>query len=96
MKGRTPADISVHLSSEDPSVFRLSVRVREGGGETNHEVTLGRALLARLGPGESAESFVRRSFAFLLEREDKESILQRFDIAVIGRYFPEYERVIAG
>jgi hypothetical protein len=30
----------------------------------------------------------------LLEREPKESILTRFDLSVIGRYFPEYEREI--
>ena len=37
---------------------------------------------------------VRRSFAFLLEREPKESILRSFDLPVIGRYFPDYERTI--
>jgi hypothetical protein len=31
---------------------------------------------------------------FLLEREPKESILGQFDLPVIGRYFPEYERDI--
>ena len=39
--------------------------------------------------------FVERCFAFLLEREPKESILRRFDVSVIARYFPEFERVIA-
>ena len=37
---------------------------------------------------------VRRSFEFLLEREPPESILRSFDLTVIGRYFPDYERVI--
>jgi len=37
---------------------------------------------------------VRRSFEFLLERESKDSILARFDLSVISRYFPEYEREI--
>jgi hypothetical protein len=40
------------------------------------------------------EELVRRSFEFLLEREPKESILSRFDLSVINRYFPEYEREI--
>jgi hypothetical protein len=31
-------------------------------------------------------------FQFLLEREPKESILRRFDVTVISRYFPEFER----
>jgi hypothetical protein len=37
---------------------------------------------------------VRRSFEFLLAREPKESILRSFDLPVIGRYFPEFVRVI--
>ena len=37
---------------------------------------------------------VRRSFAFLLEREPKEAILRSFDLPIIGRFFPEYEATI--
>ena len=33
---------------------------------------------------------MRQSFAFLLEREPAGSILPRFDLTVIGRYFPEW------
>ena len=40
------------------------------------------------------EDLVRRSFEFLLEREPRTSILREFDLPVIGRYFPEYEREI--
>jgi hypothetical protein len=28
----------------------------------------------------------------LLDREPKEAILSRFDVSVISRYFPEFER----
>jgi hypothetical protein len=42
------------------------------------------------------EELVLASFRFLLERERKESILREFDLDVIGRYFPEYRREIAG
>ena len=31
-----------------------------------------------------------KSFEFLLERESNQSILKKFDIEVIGQYFPEY------
>jgi hypothetical protein len=59
-------------------------------------VPVSRADLARLAPGASdPEDLVRRSFAFLLEREPKESILRRFELPLIGRYFPEYERTIS-
>jgi hypothetical protein len=38
------------------------------------------------------ERCLEAAFRFLLDREPKESILARFDIAVISRYFPEFER----
>jgi hypothetical protein len=88
--------VTAQVASEDARAFHLTVRVREGRGETTHDVTLARDLLSRLAPGESPSAFVERSFAFLLEREPKESILRSFDVAVISRYFPEFERTIAG
>ena len=71
------------------------VRVSEGASETSHRVTLKPEDYARLTNGkvELAE-LVRRSFEFLLEREPKESILAQFDLTVIARYFPEFEREI--
>jgi hypothetical protein len=87
--------VLVRLASEDGRFFQLAVTVREGADETRHDVTLSRALLARVAPTESADVFVRRCFAFLLEREAKESILPRFDVSVIARYFPEFEKTIA-
>jgi hypothetical protein len=87
--------VSVQLVSSDARVFTLDVVVRSGATETEHAVTLERDLLARLGPGEPAERFVRRCFDFLLERESSDSILRRFDVSVIGRYFPEFEKTIA-
>lgn len=75
---------------------RFQVRVRDDGGETHHDVTVATADLERLGgPYGSPEDFVRASFAFLLEREPKESILREFDVRDIARYFPEFEREIA-
>lgn len=38
-----------------------------------------------------AETVVRESFVFLLEREPPSSILKAFSLDVIGRYFPEYD-----
>ena len=40
------------------------------------------------------ERLVEASFRFLLERESKESILRRFDLSVIRRYFPEFPEEI--
>jgi hypothetical protein len=68
-----------------------TVTVRDGT-ETHHRVRVSRADLARLAPEASDPvDLVEASFAFLLERESKESILREFDLGVIGRYFPEYE-----
>jgi len=70
------------------------VTVRDGS-ETHHRVRVSRADLARLAPGASDPvDLVEASFAFLLERETKESILREFDLTVIARYFPDYEREI--
>jgi len=71
------------------------VRVTEGASQSSHHVTVKPEDYARLanGKAEPAE-LVRRSFEFLLEREPKESILARFDLAVIARYFPEFAREI--
>jgi hypothetical protein len=86
-----PATITVTQQSE--RAFR--VVVEEGSTQTTHLVSAEPAYCEALtGGAESAGELVRRSFEFLLEREPKEAILRTFDLPVIGRYFPEYERVI--
>jgi hypothetical protein len=86
-----PAKIAVEKI--DKSEFR--VRVIEGGSETTHEVNVSPNDHAKLaGDKIQPEELVLRSFEFLLERESKDSILARFDLSVISRYFPEYEREI--
>jgi hypothetical protein len=68
----------------------------DDGSATEHDVWVSREDLARLAPGAiDPVDLVRRSFAFLLEREPKESILRSFELPEIGRYFPDYERTIA-
>ena len=72
------------------------VTVTEGGSRTSHDVTLDDTYYQKLTGGSITKvELIRRSFEFLLERESKESILRSFDLPVIGRYFPEYERTIA-
>jgi hypothetical protein len=58
---------------------------------THHRVRVTQADLERHGAGRSAEELLQESFQFLLEREPNTSILGSFDLAVITRYFPEYE-----
>jgi hypothetical protein len=71
----------------------FEVVVREGEGETRHHVTMSREMCERLTAGKhTPERCLEAAFRFLLDREPKESILGRFDVTVISRYFPEFER----
>jgi hypothetical protein len=71
----------------------FQVRVADDRGEGSYRVTLKKPDYDRIAGGkiEPAE-LVCLSFEFLLENEPKESILPRFDLPIIGRYFPAYER----
>ena len=80
----------IEVEQAGPGEFR--VRVLEGKSETSHTVTLKTVDYDRVAAGkiEPAE-LVRLSFEFLLENEPKESILTRFDLSIISRYFPNFE-----
>jgi hypothetical protein len=70
---------------------RCAVRVGDDQGATTHEVMVSaEALVHYGGPRTDPQTLVHESFLFLLEREGRESILRRFDLPVIERYFPEY------
>lgn len=71
------------------------VTVDDGDGTSRHRVRVDEAALRRYGGGNDPEALLVASFRFLLEREPKESILQRFELPAIHHYFPEYEREIA-
>jgi hypothetical protein len=84
--------IQVRLTGEgDP--FAFDVVVSKGKGETRHHVTMSRETYERLAAGKhTPERCLEAAFRFLLDREPKESILRRFDVTEISRYFPEFER----
>ncbi|HXE75788.1 MAG TPA: hypothetical protein VNN18_09155 [Candidatus Xenobia bacterium] len=87
-----PATIEVEKLREGE--FRVTVA--EGGSRTTHQVALTDDYYQKLTDARvTPEELIRGSFEFLLEREPKESILGRFELPVIARYFPEYEREIA-
>jgi hypothetical protein len=89
--------IDVDCRPADGTGWRCNVTVTGDGSSTTHEVAVSAADLARLAPGAADPvDLVRRSFEFLLAREPAGSILHRFDLPVIGRYFPDYERAIRG
>jgi hypothetical protein len=88
------AQIDVRTTPEGEG-WGFQVTVSDGSGQSSHRVTMSRNTYQQL-TGEvcSPEELVRRSFEFLLEREPKEFILREFEITVIPRYFPDYEREI--
>ena len=87
--------VDVSCTGSPAAGWTCFVAIRDGGTASEHEVRVTNADLARLAPGApDPTTLVERSFAFLLEREPPSSILRRFDLPVIGRYFPEYEASI--
>jgi hypothetical protein len=83
----------IEVKRKKPDTFEVTV---QAGSTTSHTVTLDDATYQKLAAGKvSKEVLIEESFRFLLERESNTMILSRFDLPVIGRYFPEYERTIA-
>lgn len=78
------------LGSGDELEFE--VRVREPNGESRHHVTMDRKVYKSLAGGHTPVRCIQACFRFLLDREPKESILRRFDVTAIARYFPEFKR----
>lgn len=82
---------------------RFCVVVRDGEGETQHKVDVSADYVDQLGvkrtnskaSGDAAvNDLVCRSFRFLLDREEKDSILSEFPLSEIETHFPEYREKI--
>lgn len=84
----------ITVDKKDENTFQ--VKVDEGGSQSEHTVTLEDRYYKKLTGGVIArEDLIKKSFEFLLEREPKESIMSKFDLNVISRFFPEYESYIS-
>jgi hypothetical protein len=82
------SDAQIDVSPEGDG-FR--VIVRDSSSSTEHVVDVPEDYVSQLElEGCDLEKLVGESFRFLLEREPKESIMRKFEISVIERYFPEY------
>ena len=87
--------MAASIQVEQLAEGEFHVRVIEGTSESQHTITLSAKDYDRLtGGAVDRRELIKKSFEFLLEHEPKESILSRFDLLVIGRYFPQYEREI--
>jgi hypothetical protein len=82
----------IKVSQLDEITFQVTVADKS---TTTHEVRVQADYAQKLTTGKiTTIQLVKKSFEFLLEREPNTSILRNFDLSVIARYFPEYERVI--
>ncbi|HEY6115807.1 MAG TPA: hypothetical protein VI172_07590 [Candidatus Dormibacteraeota bacterium] len=74
------------------------VALEADGRRSHHTMTISAADLRRWGRGgegaAAAEDLASRCFEFLLEREPARAILRRFDLSVIQRYFPDFDRML--
>lgn len=83
----------IKVERNDDNTFTVTINKI---GTTTHRVTVSDDYHQKLTAGrESKEDLVKRSFEFLLQRESNQSILSSFELSVIQRYFPEYERTIS-
>jgi hypothetical protein len=81
------------IGNKDPLEFE--VVVHEGESDSRRHVTMKRQTYDQLTAGKcTPERCLEAAFRFLLDREPKESILERFDVTVISRCFPEFEREV--
>ncbi|HEY7525811.1 MAG TPA: hypothetical protein VIA82_03175 [Candidatus Limnocylindria bacterium] len=75
--------------------WRCNVGVGTDPAATAHAVTVSGDTLRELAPTDADPvRLVTESFHFLLAHEPRESILRSFDLPVIGRYFPGWEREV--
>jgi hypothetical protein len=82
--------VEIRITAQGDGTYAIGIY--EGRSHTRHIVTVDPVFADRLTTGRvDTETLVRRSFEFLLEHEPKESILARFELQVIARYFPRYE-----
>ncbi|MCK4390516.1 MAG: hypothetical protein KAV83_09805 [Desulfobacterales bacterium] len=82
----------IDVKRKDGESFEVTVREAT---TTTHTVKLANDYYQKLTGGKvSPEALIEKSFEFLLERESNTMILSRFDLPLIGHYFPEYEKSI--
>ena len=82
----------IEVKQKDTETFEVTIRKTT---TTTHLVTLTQDYYQKLTESRiSPETLIEKSFEFLLERESNTMILSRFDLPVIGDYFPEYEKNI--
>ena len=81
----------INIKELSPNAFDVTIY---SNTETNHQVTISDDFIAEYQiKNLTKKEIIEQSFIFLLERESNTSILRKFDIEVIGNYFPEYKKL---
>jgi hypothetical protein len=78
----------ITVKARGPSRFR--VEVDAGQATTTHDVEIPDGFRDELAVTVDDERVVRETFSFLLEREPATSIMSRFSLDVVSRFFPDY------
>ncbi|MDX1766030.1 MAG: hypothetical protein R3313_03700 [Candidatus Saccharimonadales bacterium] len=88
--------IIILQEEESGNGWRVVVQIGENSDTAlNYNVQVDEEIYERLTGGNiSPGDLVEESFKYLLEHEDKHSILKDFDLDVITTYFPSYEKEI--
>jgi hypothetical protein len=86
--------MTIDISQESATTFR--VVVSDDQDSSSHLVTVMPSDIDRYAPGSSPEELLEAAFVFLLAREPRESILPRFELPIIERYFPEFPQAMSG
>lgn len=86
-------DKKITIQEEKPfpeAVYKVTIE--DESGQSKHIVTVHEPYYMELtGGAMPAPDLIRKSFEFLLERESKEEILNKFELPKIQKYFSDYE-----
>ncbi|MBU1015454.1 hypothetical protein KKI17_03445 [Patescibacteria group bacterium] len=88
--------ISVHQKREEAQgAWDFIVELGEESNLIGFLVHLDEAYWVALTGGKhSPENLVRKTFEFLLHKEDRNSVLREFDLREVSAHFPDYEEEI--
>lgn len=101
--------IDIREKYNGDAAWIYTIEISNSNSKTTHEVTVLKSYYEELsnscnstsaspalryGARNSPEELVKQSFKFLLTREPKESILKKFDLSIIQKYFPDYEQTM--
>ncbi len=84
----------ITVNKTDENTF--DVTIDEEGSKATKTVTLDDKYHKKITGGIiPKEEVIKKSFEFLLDKEPKESIMSRFDLRDIVKFFPEFESYIS-